>query len=80
MPADSGAIFEPRELLCSPGGGYIATIYMDQPSTRGNRLGGMAMLDIATTTWSAIQLPSWADAKIIPVTVSSRLGNDEVKP
>lgn len=80
MPADSGPIFEPRELLCAPGGGYIATIYMDQPSTRGNRLGGMAMLDIATTTWSAIQLPSWADAEIIPVTVSSRLGNNEVKP
>lgn len=46
-------------------------IYWDQPMDVTNRPGGLAMLDIATDTWTAISLPLWRDAEIIPVNTSA---------
>ncbi|WP_238923378.1 hypothetical protein [Achromobacter ruhlandii] len=66
-----GLGFIPQELICDPAGAYLASIYWDQPMDVTNRPGGLAMLDIATDTWTAISLPSWRDAEIIPVNTSA---------
>jgi len=58
-------------LICDPAGTYLAVIYWDQPMDVTNRPGGLAMLDIATDTWTAVSLPSWRDAEIIPVNTSA---------
>lgn len=66
-----GVRFVPQELICDPAGTYLATIYWDQPMDVTNRPGGLAMLDIATDTWTAIALPLWRDAETIPVSTSA---------
>lgn len=70
VPLPSEPWFEPRELVCDSSGRYIASIYRDHPVRFGGGTGGLAMLDIATGTWSTVLLPSSWEAEEIPVTVS----------
>lgn len=66
-PSQLGPSFEPREMVCDQAGKYIASIYRDHSVGLGGGTGGMAMLDIATDTWSTLPLPSAREAEEIPV-------------
>lgn len=57
VPLSSEPWFEPRELVCDSSGRYIASIYRDHPVRFGGGTGGLAVLDIATDTWSTVPLP-----------------------
>lgn len=70
VPLPSEPWFEPRELVCDSSGRYIASIYRDHPVRFGGGTGGLAMLDIATDSWSTVPLPSLWEAEEIPVAVS----------
>ncbi|WYX50189.1 hypothetical protein WJ977_25135 [Achromobacter xylosoxidans] len=70
VPLSSEPWFEPRELVCDSSGRYIASIYRDHPVRFGGGTGGLAMLDIATDTWSTVPLPLPWKAEEIPVAVS----------
>ncbi|WP_233639494.1 TolB-like translocation protein [Achromobacter xylosoxidans] len=70
VPLSSEPWFEPRELVCDSSGRYIASIYRDHPVRFGGGTGGLAMLDIATDTWSTVPLPPPWKAEEIPVAVS----------
>ncbi|MFY1863823.1 hypothetical protein ACOTCA_07575 [Achromobacter xylosoxidans] len=69
-PSQLGPSFEPREMVCDQAGKHIVSIYRDHPVRPGGGTGGMAMLDIATDTWSTLPLPSAWEAEEIPVIVS----------